>query len=672
MSREKINHYNKIVLAIFLLIQPIFNIIRTRVVYDIQLFGLSFFESVNVFLLGVSLILTFIVNYKNKKFLRTFMIFSFTFVLYSIFHYINIMKFDLSIYEFAEPSFFVETYYLIITFAVPVLYCILLIYSNFSKNEILKLIKILVFIITNVIVISDILSISYTAYGEDDVIADSIFKWFNFKNTGYYSYYKITSRGLFYSANQLSAMLFMMAPIIMYSAYENKKKFDYYLLFMISLSMLMIGTKTASIGIILIYLMFIILWIFFRVIKKESKKITSIIIMFVITICIFCYSPLSHNLRYRINGGTAMSSLQQIEKNNSSATKEQKEILDQYNNFKKLKCEDLDASNKNKFKTFLTKNLSFMGIPNYIVNSYSVSKHIDFWCEYVTHNKSSDFRNLKTSILANIYNENNNEYDKWLGMGHTLNYIYTESDYTYQFYHYGIIGMVVLFGFYIYYIILYLYRILKNRKHDFNFKNIISISGPILIFGVAYFSGHVLERLFPLVVLSLLISYNLITKEEDESNKRVLFISSTGGHLNELLQLKDLFKKYDSYLITEKTKSNLSLKEDNKNVYFLIYGTKDHKLTYIFKFLFNCFISLYLFAKIRPKVIVTTGTHTAVPMCYIGKLFGSKIIYIETFANSKTKTLAGKLVYPIASTFIVQWKDMLKLYPKAIYGGWIY
>lgn len=157
-----------------------------------------------------------------------------------------------------------------------------------------------------------------------------------------------------------------------------------------------------------------------------------------------------------------------------------------------------------------------------------------------------------------------------------------------------------------------------------------------------------------------------------KNRKRVLFISSTGGHLNELLQLKDLFKKYDSYLITEKTKSNLSLKEDNKNVYFLIYGTKDHKLTYIFKFLFNCFMSLYLFFKIRPKVIVTTGTHTAVPMCYIGKLFGSKIIYIETFANSKTKTLAGKLVYPIASTFIVQWKDMLKLYPKAIYGGWIY
>ena len=154
--------------------------------------------------------------------------------------------------------------------------------------------------------------------------------------------------------------------------------------------------------------------------------------------------------------------------------------------------------------------------------------------------------------------------------------------------------------------------------------------------------------------------------------KKVLFISSTGGHLSELLQLQPLFKKYNTYLITEKTKSTIGLKNKYKKVNYLIYGTKDHKLSYIFKFLYNSFKSLILFIKIRPKVIVTTGTHTAVPICYIGKIFGSKIIFIETFANSKTKTLSGRLVYPIANTFIVQWKSMLELYPKAIYGGWIY
>lgn len=155
--------------------------------------------------------------------------------------------------------------------------------------------------------------------------------------------------------------------------------------------------------------------------------------------------------------------------------------------------------------------------------------------------------------------------------------------------------------------------------------------------------------------------------------KKVLFISSTGGHLSEMMELKDLFKKTDYYIVTEKTKSNMYLKKDYpKKVSYLIYGTKDHIFTYIFKFLFNIFKSIYLYFKIHPDYIITTGTHTAGPICYLGKIFGSRIIYVETFANISTKTITGKLIYPIADLFVVQWENMLKLYPKAKYGGWIF
>ena len=155
--------------------------------------------------------------------------------------------------------------------------------------------------------------------------------------------------------------------------------------------------------------------------------------------------------------------------------------------------------------------------------------------------------------------------------------------------------------------------------------------------------------------------------------KKVLFISSTGGHLNELLQLSPLFEKYDSYIITEKDKANENLKQTyGERLYFLPYGTRAKLFTYIFKYLFLCFKTLYLYAKIRPKVIVTTGTHTAGPICILGKIFGSKIVYIETFANTNRKTATGRLLYPIADLFIVQWEEMLKIYPKAVYGGSIY
>mgnify|MGYP004462829957 FL=1 len=166
---------------------------------------------------------------------------------------------------------------------------------------------------------------------------------------------------------------------------------------------------------------------------------------------------------------------------------------------------------------------------------------------------------------------------------------------------------------------------------------------------------------------------NKKSANKKENKKKVLFISSTGGHFDELLQLKPLFKKYNSYIITEKDKSNESLKEIyGDKMYFLPYGTRAKLLTYIFKYFYLCLRTVYLYFKIRPKVIITTGTHTAGPMCIIGKIFGSKIIYIETIANTNKKTATGKLIYPIADLFIVQWEEMLKLYPKAVYGGTIY
>ena len=155
--------------------------------------------------------------------------------------------------------------------------------------------------------------------------------------------------------------------------------------------------------------------------------------------------------------------------------------------------------------------------------------------------------------------------------------------------------------------------------------------------------------------------------------KKILFIASTGGHLNELMQLKDMFNYYDYHIVTEKTNSNKYLKKEyGKKINYLIYGTKHHMLTYPFKLLINCFISLFIYLKFRPDYIITTGTHTAGPMCLIGKIFGSRVIYIETFANMVTKTATGKLIYPIADKFIVQWKSMKKLYPDSEFGGWIF
>ena len=150
--------------------------------------------------------------------------------------------------------------------------------------------------------------------------------------------------------------------------------------------------------------------------------------------------------------------------------------------------------------------------------------------------------------------------------------------------------------------------------------------------------------------------------------KRVIFISSTGGHLRELMKLQSLFKEYDYFIVTEKDISTRYLEEEYKDrVSYLPYSTRSKAFKYIFIYFYVIIKSIILFSKLKPDVIISTGTHTAVPMFYLAKIFGKKVIYIETYANRNKKTLTGKIVYPITDLFIVQCEEMKNLYPNAIY-----
>ena len=154
--------------------------------------------------------------------------------------------------------------------------------------------------------------------------------------------------------------------------------------------------------------------------------------------------------------------------------------------------------------------------------------------------------------------------------------------------------------------------------------------------------------------------------------KKLLFISSEGGHLNEMLQLDELFDKYDCAVVTEKTEATAFVKNKYKKSSYLVYGTQDHLLPYLFIFPFNIIRSFFLFLRYSPDAVITTGTHTAVPMCYIAHLFKKKVIYIETLASIDEISKAGKMVYKIADIFVVQWPELLEKYPKAKCWGWIY
>ena len=153
-------------------------------------------------------------------------------------------------------------------------------------------------------------------------------------------------------------------------------------------------------------------------------------------------------------------------------------------------------------------------------------------------------------------------------------------------------------------------------------------------------------------------------------NIKICFAASTGGHFEQLMMLKKLMKKYNSFILTEKTHYEVN-KSEEINVYKV--GQVNRKqVIFPIKMFINTIKSLMIFIKERPNLVITTVVLAMIPMCLIVKLFGGKLIYIESFAKISSPTLTGKFLYKYADQFYVQWESMLKIYPNAIYKGGIY
>lgn len=151
--------------------------------------------------------------------------------------------------------------------------------------------------------------------------------------------------------------------------------------------------------------------------------------------------------------------------------------------------------------------------------------------------------------------------------------------------------------------------------------------------------------------------------------KKICFIASSGGHFEQLMMLKPLMCKYDSFIVTEKTE--YCIQKDDIKVFYLKQVNR-HEKTCMLKMILNSLKSFLIFIKKRPDIVISTGALAAVPMCLIAKLFRKKLIFIESFAKVNSPTLTGKLLYKFADQFYVQWKEMLDIYPNAIYKGGIY
>ena len=146
---------------------------------------------------------------------------------------------------------------------------------------------------------------------------------------------------------------------------------------------------------------------------------------------------------------------------------------------------------------------------------------------------------------------------------------------------------------------------------------------------------------------------------------KICLVFSDGGHFTEMREIMPAFKGHDVFYVTIKSKST----ENLTNTYYLKQVLGSNMIHRIISRLIFTIQSLIIVLKESPIIIVSTGAGVAVPLFYIGKLLGTKVIFIESICRINDLSLTGKIIYPIADLFLVQWEKLAKKYNRATYWG---
>lgn len=153
---------------------------------------------------------------------------------------------------------------------------------------------------------------------------------------------------------------------------------------------------------------------------------------------------------------------------------------------------------------------------------------------------------------------------------------------------------------------------------------------------------------------------------------KICIVSSAGGHLKEMNRLLPILRKHDYFYITFAEKEITS--GLGGKVYRVVNPDIRNRKLGPKAFVKNFTQVLHILRKEKPDVVMTSGAGVALTPCYLAKMFfGSRIIFIETSSRFDKPSLIGRLLYPIADLFLVQWSGVLKYYgKKARYAGCLF
>ncbi|MHB8790235.1 MAG: glycosyltransferase [Desulfobulbaceae bacterium] len=136
--------------------------------------------------------------------------------------------------------------------------------------------------------------------------------------------------------------------------------------------------------------------------------------------------------------------------------------------------------------------------------------------------------------------------------------------------------------------------------------------------------------------------------------KKILAISSGGGHWVQLLRLRPAFEGQDVAYVT--VHPDYASDVPGCRFYLINDATRWNKLGLI-RMAIRVLLILLFF---RPHVVISTGAASGYFALRFAKLIGARTIWLDSIANVEELSLTGKLVRPYADLWLTQWQELAR------------
>lgn len=145
---------------------------------------------------------------------------------------------------------------------------------------------------------------------------------------------------------------------------------------------------------------------------------------------------------------------------------------------------------------------------------------------------------------------------------------------------------------------------------------------------------------------------------------RLLILCSSGGHLTQVWGLRTFWEQHERIWVTMPTlDARERLREER--VIEAHYPTVRNLPNLVRNFL----LAQKVLHRYRPDVLLSTGAAIAVPFFVLAWIYGARTVHVEPIDRMDSLSLTGKIVYPFADKFLVQWPENARAIPGAEHIG---